>query len=147
MDFRHATSSPGYPQSNGLAEKTVQTAKNILSRAKAEGSDPRLVLLEYRSIPVDKLAFPAQLQKGRQLRSILPSAAKHQRPMTVNPTMHHQKAASTDNTKKCTPTLLHTSCLHCSPATRSMSNFKGGQVNTCPGNHTKQYPKIIPGTD
>ena len=86
MDFRHATSSPGYPQSNGLAEKTVQTAKNILSRAKAEGSDPCLALLEYCSIPVDNLAFPAQLLKGRQLRSILPPAAKHHRPMTVNST-------------------------------------------------------------
>jgi len=84
-DFKHITSSPGYPQSNGLAEKTVQTAKHILSKAKADGSNPFLALLEYRSTPVDSLASPAQLLMGRQLRSILPTSAKHLQPKTINP--------------------------------------------------------------
>ena len=43
--FQHKTSSPVYPQSNGLAERTVQTVKNLMQKAKASGEDPYLSLL------------------------------------------------------------------------------------------------------
>ena len=76
-DFEHSTSSPKYPQSNGLAEKTVQTAKKILTKAKEDGKNPLLALLEYRCTPVDGLRSPAEILYGRQLRSILPSANHH----------------------------------------------------------------------
>lgn len=45
--FTHTTTSPHYPQANGLSEKTIQTAKRILDKAKAEKKDPYLSLLEY----------------------------------------------------------------------------------------------------
>ena len=32
-EFKHVTSSPRYPRSNSLAEKTVQTVKKLLSKA------------------------------------------------------------------------------------------------------------------
>ena len=48
------TSSPVYPQSNGQAERFVQTLKNLFKKADEDGRDPYLALLEYRntSIPL-----------------------------------------------------------------------------------------------
>lgn len=81
--FTHITTSPHYPQSNGLSEKYVQIAKRILDKAKADNNDPYLSLLEYRNTPVDNLKSPAQLLMSRRLRSILPATAKHLQPQVV----------------------------------------------------------------
>ena len=48
-------------------------------------TDPRLGLLEYRNTPVDGFRSPAQLLKGRQLRSIMPCTTRHLSPKTVSP--------------------------------------------------------------
>ena len=62
--FEHITSRPTYPQSNGLAERTVQTIKQLMKKAKEEKKDVYLSLLELRNTPVHGAMSPAQLLKG-----------------------------------------------------------------------------------
>ena len=85
-EFVHSTSSPRYPQSNGLAEKAVQTAKRIVMKATASGRDPYIALLEYRTTPISDCGkSPAQLLMSRRLRYILPSTPASLQPVLVNP--------------------------------------------------------------
>lgn len=83
-EFTHITSSPHYPQSNGLAERTVKTAKTIMDKAKADRKDAYISLLEYRNTPVDNFKSPAQLLMSRRLRSTLPSTNQQLQPEAVN---------------------------------------------------------------
>lgn len=85
MDIQHSTSSPIYPKANGHAEKAVDIAKRILKKSADAKTNLHTALLEYRNMPVDGFRSPAQLLKGRQLRSILPCTTKHLEPKTVSP--------------------------------------------------------------
>ena len=67
--FQHITSSPKFPQSNGQAERCVQTVKNLLKKS----NDPCLSLLSYHSTPLSWCDLsPAELCMGRRLRISLP---------------------------------------------------------------------------
>ena len=75
--FRHTTSSPHFPQSNGLAERMVQTVKNSLK----ENQDPYLAILTYQSTQLPWCGLsPAQLLMGRQLRTYLPQISEQLKP-------------------------------------------------------------------
>ncbi len=53
--FSHITSSPGYPQSDGQAEKIVQRVKEILLKCEEAGLDPCLGLLNYRITTLEEI--------------------------------------------------------------------------------------------
>lgn len=64
--FKQVTSSPHYPKSNGLAERTVQTTKAMLEKSK----DPHLALLSHRATALQWCGLsPAELLMGRWIRT------------------------------------------------------------------------------
>jgi len=73
-NFTHTTSSPYYLQSNGQAERTVQTVKHLLTKSE----DPYLALLIYHTTPLPWCNLsPLQLLMGRHLRTNLPQVQEH----------------------------------------------------------------------
>ena len=72
--FDHNTSSPYYPQSNGLAENGVKVMKYLLTKAAEKGEDPYLAMLACRDASLDKSKSPAELLPGRKVRTRLLSA-------------------------------------------------------------------------
>ena len=91
-DFTHSTSSPHFPQSNGEAERAVQTAKRILKQ-----DDPFLALMSYRAAASDTTGYsPAQLLMGRPIRTCLPSLPGNLMPAWPNP----DEVRVTDNKTK-----------------------------------------------
>lgn len=80
-DIVLTTSSPTYAQSNGLAERGVQLAKNMLRKAHEERTDIYTMLMEYRNTPLKTLGkSPAQLMINRSLRTKLPVTTKNLQP-------------------------------------------------------------------
>ena len=69
----HITSSPHYPQSNGLAEKFIQIVKNLFYKAKEEGADINKYLMIYHNTPLASMSkSPMQMLQQRSARSQLP---------------------------------------------------------------------------
>lgn len=74
-EFKHITSSPTHAQSNGQAERTVQTIKNLLKKTENGKGDSYISLLEYKNTPLDNVGLsPAQLLMGSQLKGKLPTS-------------------------------------------------------------------------
>ena len=72
--FEHITSSPYKPNSNGLAEKAVQTVKRLLEKSTLDDKDPYLALLAYRATPRSaSIPSPAQRLFGRRIKTRLPA--------------------------------------------------------------------------
>ena len=79
--IQHKTSSPHFPQSNGEAERAVQTVKKMWRKC----SDKHLALLDYRTTPLPSCDLsPAQLLMGRRPRNKLPASKKLLQPKPYN---------------------------------------------------------------
>ncbi|KAI5754945.1 hypothetical protein M8J77_012823 [Diaphorina citri] len=80
FDFKHITSSPRYPKSNGEAEAAVKVIKRLLSKCKHDGSDPYIALLNLRNTPKSFCPSPSQLLYSRELNSKIPTNVKFLKP-------------------------------------------------------------------
>ena len=80
-NMNHITSSPHYPQSNGLAEKFVQIVKKLFYKTRKKCADLYKALVIYRNTPLSSnLQSPMQMLQSRTVRSYLPmsNAARQQ---------------------------------------------------------------------
>ena len=77
-DFTHQTSSPNYPQSNGLAERNIQTVKQVLKKSREEATDPYTALLVFNTTSDASGNSPAFRLMGRNPRTTLPSIVTQQ---------------------------------------------------------------------
>ncbi|KAL1462012.1 hypothetical protein MTO96_043276, partial [Rhipicephalus appendiculatus] len=68
----HTTSSPYYVQSNGMAERAVQTAKQLLRKS----SNVNEALLAYRASPGVEGFSPGELLMGRRLNTTIPTTPR-----------------------------------------------------------------------
>ena len=90
--IKHVTSSPTYPQSNGLAEKAVQTIKKMRTKCEEAGDDIYLALLDLRNTPRDDVTgSPMQRLQGRRAQTRLPTADSLLIPSSSQPTVVHDK--------------------------------------------------------
>ena len=72
--FKQITSSPHYPKSNSLAERTVQTIKLMLEKS----TDPHLALLSHRGTALQWCGLsPSELLMGRRIRTMVPQVTQH----------------------------------------------------------------------
>ncbi len=107
--FKISTSSPHYPQSNGMSERTIQTIKNLLRKADDEGNDPYIALLEYRNTPITGMQeSPAQLLMSRMLKSKLPTTTALLQPKFKK--MFVKNLSSVPRSKKSTSTEMQSHC-------------------------------------
>ena len=69
----HRITSPTNAQSNGQAERFVQTVKNNLTKAMEGGEDLHLAILSCITTPLNhSLLLPAELLNSRKFRCLLP---------------------------------------------------------------------------
>ena len=80
--FKHVTSSPRYPRSNGFIERQVAIAKGVVKKAQQANEDVDLALLRLRTTPLSaKVPSPAVLLFQRRIRDTLPSMIRSTDPM------------------------------------------------------------------
>ena len=73
--FEHVTSSPHNAQSNGKAENTVKTVKQLFTKCKEDGTSEFLALLDWHNTLSEGTGVsPAQRLMGHRCKMLLPMA-------------------------------------------------------------------------
>ena len=83
-DFEHRTNSPHFHQSNGLVERSIQTIKRTLKKAKLANEDHYLPILFLNSQPDENGFSPAHKLFNRPIHTNLPSAKPQPKPSATN---------------------------------------------------------------
>ncbi|XP_015747164.1 PREDICTED: uncharacterized protein K02A2.6-like [Acropora digitifera] len=96
--FTHVTSSPKMPQTNGEAERAVQTIKNALKKEK----DPAKALMSYRATPLENGYSPAEMLFGRKIRTTVPVFPDQLKPSWpgLQELREHEQESKLDQTKR-----------------------------------------------
>ena len=85
-EFKHITTSPRYPSSNGKAESAVKICKTPLKKSQVSKSDLYLALLDHRNTPTEQTNLsPAQRLFGCQTRTLLPLSPTMLQPQLLQP--------------------------------------------------------------
>lgn len=75
--FEHKITTPKHHQSNGLAERHIQTIKRVLKKIIQERKDIDLALLQCRNTPFnDSNLTPAEIMYRRKVKNIIPDFHK-----------------------------------------------------------------------
>ena len=72
----------------------------MLTKAKKEGTDPYLSVLDYRNTPIVGDASPAQLLFGKRTRTTLPTAKSLLKPKVYDPLLVSQKIQDSQDSQK-----------------------------------------------
>uniref|UniRef100_A0A0K8TB15 Integrase catalytic domain-containing protein n=1 Tax=Lygus hesperus TaxID=30085 RepID=A0A0K8TB15_LYGHE len=95
-NFKHRISSPQFPRSNGLAERYVQEAKNLLTKCMNENSDIQPALLLHRNTPRGNLGSPSQRLMSRRTRTLVPTHGDLLKPKIVSDVTNKLKLLKTE---------------------------------------------------
>lgn len=98
--FEHITTSPYYPQSNGLVERHIGIVKQIFKKCEMSQTDPYIGILTYRNTPKGDLPSPSELLMSRKLRSKIPIHENNLKPKLVNKNQYQNKIKQNQNYTK-----------------------------------------------
>lgn len=90
-NFQIIAASPHHQQSNGMAERTIQTIKKLIKKCSENNEDVNLALLAYRNTPVLDMYTPAQILMSRRLRDHMPIIEKNLNSQTINQKAYNAK--------------------------------------------------------